>query len=263
MSTLFYDNTAAPKTIKSVFAHLDSLVNAIDKLEKDGHNDIVVTSPLPRHDLEDLIYKGRPSPVRWFTLTGSIFGGSMGFSLMALTHLNWAMIIPAGKPLVSIPAFIVIAFECTVLWGCFFTLIGMVIMSRLPTASNLQNEVKDPRFSDDKFGLIVNSVKTPEEAVAIAEMLEYEGAMEVINGYAELEFRPLVVVEEVLPEDVEPDSIKGVPGFAALALFLTVMLFGAIFGVKMLFDFTIAGNMDDGNYSYNKSAVAPTYRVDD
>ena len=92
----------------------------------------LVTAPLPRHEIEELIYEGEPSPVRWFTLTGAIFGGTMGFSLCSLTHLNWPMIIPAGKPLVSIPAFIVITFEATVLFGCLFTLIGMLVMCRLP-----------------------------------------------------------------------------------------------------------------------------------
>ena len=47
-------------------------------------------SPLPRHDLEEAIYKGKPSPVRWFTMTGAIFGGTMGFSLASITHLNLA-----------------------------------------------------------------------------------------------------------------------------------------------------------------------------
>ena len=104
MSSVFYENTAQNGTVKSVFGHLDCLINAIDKLEKNGVKDYIVTSPLPRHDLEEVIYKGRPSPVRWFTLTGTIFGGTMGFSLASFTHLNWPMIIPAGKPLVSIPA---------------------------------------------------------------------------------------------------------------------------------------------------------------
>jgi hypothetical protein len=58
-----------------------------------------VTSPLPRHEIEEQIYEGRPSPVRWFTLFGALFGGSSGFLVTSLTHANWPMIIPAGKPL--------------------------------------------------------------------------------------------------------------------------------------------------------------------
>ena len=60
-------------SVKSVFAHLDCLVDGIDALQKADINDFTVTAPLPRHEIEELIYKGKPSPVRWFTLCGAIF----------------------------------------------------------------------------------------------------------------------------------------------------------------------------------------------
>ena len=118
--------------VKAVFSHLDCLIDAIDNLKRSGHTDFAVTAPLPRHEIEELIYGGEPSPVRWFTLFGAVFGGSMGFALCSITHLNWPMIIPAGKPLVSIPAFIIITFEATVLFGCLFTLIGLLYHCGLP-----------------------------------------------------------------------------------------------------------------------------------
>ena len=79
------------------------------------------------------------------------------------------MTIPAGKPLVSIPAFLVITFESTVLWGCLFTLFGLLLMCRLP-ASNLQVEVSDPRLSDDKFGFVLNSLKS-KDAEKVMEII--------------------------------------------------------------------------------------------
>lgn len=168
-----------PGAVKSAYAHLDCLVEAIDQLKQAGIRQprIVVTSPLPRHEIEEQLYGGRPSPVRWFTLFGAIFGGTGGFAVASLTHLNWPMIIPAGKPLVSIPAFLVITFEATVLFGCLFTLIGMVLMCRLP-ANDLQVEVTDPRFSDDHFGLVVNDC-SPDEALKVRAILEQTGAVDV------------------------------------------------------------------------------------
>ncbi|MGB0639290.1 MAG: DUF3341 domain-containing protein [Myxococcota bacterium] len=143
--------------VKAVFSHLDCLIDAIDDLKKSGHTDFAVTAPLPRHEIEELIYEGEPSPVRWFTLTGALFGGTMGFALCSLTHLNWPMIIPAGKPLVSIPAFIVITFEATVLFGCLFTLIGLLYYCGLP-AKDMDVEFEDPRLSDDVFGMVVRNL---------------------------------------------------------------------------------------------------------
>ena len=115
--------------------------------------------------------------MRWFTLTGALFGGTAGFSLASFTHLNWPMIIPAGKPLVSVPAFMVITFEATVLFGCLFTLIGMLIMCRLP-GYGLQEETTDPRFSDDHFGIVLNGLSTAA-AEEWKQKLHDAGAVEV------------------------------------------------------------------------------------
>lgn len=261
MSAPFYESTAQNGTVKGVFAHLDSLVNAIDKLEKNGIKDYMVMSPLPRHDLEEAIYKGKPSPVRWFTMTGAIFGGTMGFSLASITHLNWPMIIPAGKPLVSIPAFIVITFESTVLWGCLFTLLGMILLTRLHTASKLQVEVCDPRFSDDKFGLVINDLPR-KRADDASQILNDEGAMEVVNGWTiERQVEEQVVVDENAPASlVEPDepdtSLLGKLTFA-----ITLFIVASFFGVKMLHQYTVAETLEKNNYNYKSGAVAPSYRT--
>ena len=162
--------------VKAIFAHLDCLVDAIAGMKKAGHSDFAVTAPLPRHEIEELIYEGEPSPVRWFTLTGALFGGTMGFSLCSLTHLNWPMIIPAGKPLVSIPAFIIITFEATVLFGCLFALLGLLYHCRLP-ARKMDPELEDPRLSDDVFGMVVRNLD-PAAAAAVQTRLDSFGAIE-------------------------------------------------------------------------------------
>jgi hypothetical protein len=165
--------------VKSVYRHLDSLLEGIEALKKAGYkaDDFVVTSPLPRHEIEHMIYEGEPSPVRWFTLCGALFGGISGFSICSFMALNWPMIMPAGKPHVSIPPYLVITFEATVLWGCFATLVGMLIHSRLP-AHDLQIEVADPRFSDDVFSIVVIDV-LDEDAAKVRGILSDTGAYEV------------------------------------------------------------------------------------
>ena len=68
MSWFNRQNHPTPGAIKGVFAHLDCLVEGIDQLKQAGLDDFIVTSPLPRHEIEEQIYCGKPSPVRWFTL---------------------------------------------------------------------------------------------------------------------------------------------------------------------------------------------------
>jgi hypothetical protein len=166
--------------VKAVFGHLDCLVDAIDAMKRAGHKNFTVTSPLPRHEIDALIYEGRPSPVRWFTLAGALFGGISGFTLCSLTHVNWPMIIPAGKPLVSIPPFIIITFEGTVLFGCLFTFIGMLYHCGLPMSDELP-ELDDPRLSDDVFSVIVEGLDAGTASTVRSTMLS-AGAIEVTGG---------------------------------------------------------------------------------
>jgi len=170
-------------TVKAVFSHLDCLVDGIHAAKKSGHKDLVAIAPLPRHEIQELIYEGRPSPVRWFTMFGAIFGGTYGFSLCSFTHLNWPMIIPAGKPLVSVPAFLVITFESTVLMGTLFTLLGLLLFCKLP-ALDLQVEATDPRFSDDAFGLLLNGLSAAK-AAEWKRKLEKLGATKVTLSEAD------------------------------------------------------------------------------
>ena len=167
--------------VKGVYAHLDCLVDSIDALKRAGHKDITVTAPLPRHEIEEMLYEGEPSPVRWFTLFGALFGGTAGFILCSLTHVNWPMIIPAGKPLVSIPPFIVIVFEATVLFGCLFTLIGMLWHCRLPMKPDAIPELDDPRLSDDAFAIVGGGLDD-NSAAAVRATLTDNGAVEVSGG---------------------------------------------------------------------------------
>ena len=167
--------------VKAIFNHFDCLIDAIDGLKKTGHKDFSVTAPLPRHEIEVLIYEGEPSPIRWFTLAGAIFGGTMAFSLASLTHLNWPMIIPAGKPLVSVPAFIVVTFESTVLFGCLFTLIGLLYHCRLP-ANDMDPELEDPRLSDDVFGMVVRNLDDETAADVVTKLNDWGAVETSISG---------------------------------------------------------------------------------
>jgi hypothetical protein len=163
--------------IKGVFAHLDCLLTGIDRLEKAGYDNMIVASPLPRHEIEEIMYKGKPSPVRWWTLIGGVIGGITGFALSSLTALDWPMAIPGGKPLVAIPPYIILVFECTILFAGIATLLAMLYHCRIPTNS-MEVEICDPRFSDDHFGLVLKNVDPARQAEA-SRILEGAGAIEV------------------------------------------------------------------------------------
>jgi hypothetical protein len=166
--------------IKAVYNHLDCLLTGIERLKQAGISGFVVQAPLPRHEIEEIMYEGRPAPVRWWTLTGAILGIMTGFAVTSLTSAAWPMISPGGKPIVAIVPFAVIMFECTVLFGSFATLGGLLYHCGLP-AWGLDRALRDPRMTDASFGITFLDAPT-EEKDRITGLLSGTGAIEVTTG---------------------------------------------------------------------------------
>ena len=141
--------------ILASFDYLDSAVESIEALRKAGfkRKSIQAYAPVPEHDLEHAMGYGQ-SPVRVFALVGALTGAATGFALSIFTSMNWPLVV-GGKPIVSIPAFVVIAFEMTILFGALSTVIGLFINTRLPNLKPLV--VYDPEFSSGRFGVYVSA----------------------------------------------------------------------------------------------------------
>ncbi len=162
--------------VLGVFAHVDTTVRAIEELRARGFRSIATYSPVPLPELEEaLTGHGLPrSPVRLFTLVGALTGTVSGFALTIWSSLKWNL-ITGGKPVVSIPPFVVIAFELTILLGGLCTLLGLLVTGRLPRLRGSPRY--DPRFTADRFGVEVACA--PGETGTVQEILRRAGAEEV------------------------------------------------------------------------------------
>jgi hypothetical protein len=147
--------SASKQGILASFDYLDSAVEAIQALRKAGfkRKSLQAYAPVPEHDLEHAMGYGQ-SPVRVFALVGALTGTATGFALSIFTSMNWPLVV-GGKPIISIPAFVVIAFELTILFGALSTVIGLFINTRLPNLKPLV--VYDPEFSAGRFGVYVSA----------------------------------------------------------------------------------------------------------
>ena len=166
--------------VKGVYAHLDCLLTGIERLKHANIDGFDVCAPMPRHEIEDAIYEGRPSPVRWWTLTGAITGLTFGFILTSMSDAAWPMINPGGKPTVALPPFAVIMFESTILLGTMATALGMLVHCGIP-GWGLDKALKDPRWVDDKFGIVFTAASEADVS-RITEILDATGAIEVTTG---------------------------------------------------------------------------------
>jgi molybdopterin-containing oxidoreductase family membrane subunit len=155
------------------FRHLDSLLRAIEYLKEAGYRELQSLSPIPHHAIDEALEKPS-SPVRLFTLFGCLLGSTTGFVLTIATSLHYPL-ITGGKPIVSIPPFLIIVFELTILFGGLLTLGGMLLNARLPRVHI--GPAYNPRFSEDRFGLWVGCDE--KEFERVTQLLESAGAEEV------------------------------------------------------------------------------------
>jgi hypothetical protein len=160
------------RALMGIFAYLDDFVEALKGLNQ-ANLDFIAFSPLPRPEIKEAIPM-KPSPVRYFTLFGAIFGIVSGVGLAFYTVLQWKFIV-SGKPIVPFVPFVVIAFEFCILLGVLITLLGMLLTTRLPQRQ--LPSCYDPRFSVDRFGVVVRCAGVTEEEVS--KILKEAGAEEI------------------------------------------------------------------------------------
>lgn len=159
--------------VLGIFSQSTRCAQAIRQLRREGFLDLVTYSPVPDHEIEAALERP-PSPVRFFTLTGAILGCVAGFALTIGTSLAWPL-LTSGKPIVSLPPFVVIAFETTILFGALGNLLGFLLCARLPRRKTERQY--DPRFSEDRFGIFIHCDES--QAQTVMDLLRAAGAEEV------------------------------------------------------------------------------------
>lgn len=167
--------SARSKTVPGVlgsFVHIDGAVDAIRGLRAKGHRDLTVYSAAPNHEIEEAL-EHRISPVRLFTLIGGIVGCTSGLAMTYWMSLDWPLLV-GGKPIATVPPYVVIMFELTVLFGALCTVTGVALLAlRKPTTGIAYDE----RFTDDHIGIFVPCAA--DRAGDVEALLKQAGSVEV------------------------------------------------------------------------------------
>lgn len=159
------------------FVHIDAAVEAIEALKSQGRKDITVYSAAPNHELDEAV--DHPvSPVRVYTLVGGITGLIAATAMTFWMSYDWPLLV-GGKPIASVPPYVAIMFELTVLFGSIITVAGLIIHSMLDTTPGA---MFDEAFSDDKVGIFVPCPQA--EYSSVAQLLRDAGSVEVKHATA-------------------------------------------------------------------------------
>jgi hypothetical protein len=125
---------------RMVFEDREQFLEGLRRLVREGvpGERIRVITPFGVPEVEEILPGGR-SKVRFFALVGAASGTVTGFAFTILTTLSWPLIV-GGKPIVSVPPFIIIAFALTILFGALSTFAGFLLLSRLPSLRGIRSE---------------------------------------------------------------------------------------------------------------------------
>ena len=159
----------------ALFESPETLVNAIEKVKASRVKKMDAFTPFPIHEVIHALGIHR-SKIPWGTLVMCLAGMCAGFGMQAwMNGIDWPINV-AGKPYISVPAFIPITFELTILIGGISTVLLLLVMCRLP---NRTKPVLDVRLTDDLFGLFIEKKDPNYNEEALSKLLKDCNAKEI------------------------------------------------------------------------------------
>jgi hypothetical protein len=168
-------------TLLALFADIDSVVNAIDKLRvmgvDDKQMDIISGIPIGHEIL------GRPKVPTFIpklALGGAIIGCFIAIFLVFVTPFLFSLHV-GGQPMYPIPPFYIVAFEMTMLGLMGTAFVGLFLAGRFPS---YEPKIYIPEISDGKIAIAFSCPKN--------DQLQFEGAMRNLGA------------EQVKPVEAKP-----------------------------------------------------------
>jgi hypothetical protein len=152
-----------------------ALVKAAEQTRDAGYVKIDAYSPFPVEGLAEAI-GFHHDLVPLVCLIGAIIGGVSGYLLQYwINVINYPLNI-GGKPFHSWPAFIVVTFEMTILFGGLSAVFGMLALNGLPMPYHpVFNVERFAMASKDRFFLIVFASDKKYDDLKTREFLEKLG----------------------------------------------------------------------------------------
>jgi hypothetical protein len=163
------------------FDNADKLVAATQRARDAGYRKMDAYTPYPVEGLAEALDFHR-TWVPPLVLVGGIIGAVSGFALQYYVAVIAYPINVGGRPLNSLPMFIPVIFELTILIAALFAVFGMLALNGLPMPYHPLFNV--PRFdlaTRDRFFLVIHSSDAKFDLDATRRFLSELGAQQVFD----------------------------------------------------------------------------------
>ena len=159
-----------------VYEDDDVLMAAVKKVREAGIKIHEVFTPFPVHGLEHALgYRRTRLPIAAFMF--GMLGTTLGLTMQIwMNGYDWPMII-GGKNFASLPPFVPVTFELTVLLSALGMVGTFMIVSDLKPYKNPR--IFDIRITDDKHVMAIDLANNSKSKADIEKVLKDSGASEV------------------------------------------------------------------------------------
>jgi hypothetical protein len=175
--------TAMDKKEIGILAEYDevsSVFRACQQIKVAGFRKFDAFTPFPVHGLDRAIGLS-PSYLPWLVLIAGISGACLAMLLMIWTSAYDYPLNVGGKPTWSIPAFIPITFEVTILFSGLVAVFGMFAINGMPKLHHPLHEIKQfAKVTDDKFFILIEAQDKKYDRIKVIEFLKETQARTVI-----------------------------------------------------------------------------------
>jgi mono/diheme cytochrome c family protein len=165
------------------FDSVDPLLAACRRVRDAGYTKTDAFTPFPVHGIDKALGI-KPTVLPWIALVGGLTGTTIALTMQIwMNAIDYPYII-SGKPFISMPAFIPVSFELTVLLASFGAFFGMLALNKLPRYSN--PVFTDPRFdraTDDKFFLYIEATDPKYNKGAVEKLFGDFGSSHIDHIY--------------------------------------------------------------------------------
>ncbi len=156
-----------------------ALVAATEQAYEHGYRQMDAYSPIPIEELSEALGIHRTA-VPAIVLLGGIVGGLTAYGLQYWVSVIAYPINVGGRPFNSVPSFVPVTFELTILFAALTAVFGMIALNRLPMLYHPVFNV--PRFAlatRDRFFLCIEATDPKFDVQATREFLESFAPREV------------------------------------------------------------------------------------
>ncbi|MBC8047504.1 MAG: DUF3341 domain-containing protein [Fimbriimonadaceae bacterium] len=166
------------KIVFGLFEDEEILMKAVKNVRNEGLKITDVLTPFPVHGLDEIM------GLRQTKLHSAGFVFGMTGTLTALTFILWVStanypINYAGKPYLSLPSWIPITFELTVLFAAIGMTLTYLYLNRL--APGMKPKILDERITSHMFAMTfeINAETSENKKEEIRNVLKANGAVEI------------------------------------------------------------------------------------